>query len=282
VRDVLDLPTLEMPRALATAASTLAERRADLEKATRAREQGEAAIAAARAQDHAAYAAAQDARKADPGDQNERPARAALVELRRREEGEQLRYDVARETLLRALDEHGVAWGEKLGGAWRKADAAASAALDAFEEAERRRREVRTVALWLAASESSGYSERALARPLAKFAYAASTVPDADSSGAKLDPAALVEGLRTFIALSGNEEFVDHAPERDERRQREQTLERLRTSGNGPVMAAAHYVELGTMNLDEATQVEAGADLDEVIEQARERRAAERPTLVGW
>jgi hypothetical protein len=76
--------------------------------------------------------------------------------------------------------------------------------------------------------------------------------------------------------------FRAGAAERAEARRRDERLGRLRAHENPLVQAAATHVHSGELTLDEAESVASGAALDDVLEQARLRRAAERAQPAGF
>src|SRR4051812_10197357 len=108
------MPQTHMPDAIAEASGTLAARRADLVGLEQAVREAHAGLDAARAEDRAAYAAAMDQGRKDPGPKALERARAHLEDVERRRDGEQLRVQRAEAALRDALDAHRDEWAAEL------------------------------------------------------------------------------------------------------------------------------------------------------------------------
>jgi hypothetical protein len=145
---MIDLPTIAMPKRVAAAAKTLAEREADLEAARKRVNEANAAIQLAVIEDRNLLADSLDAGKRDPGTPNEDEARARLADAERLAEGEELRAQRARDELDAALSETIEGWQAKLAQEVEKAEADVLRLLDEVEAAELERGRRRIALTW--------------------------------------------------------------------------------------------------------------------------------------
>jgi hypothetical protein len=144
-----NLPTVEMPAALARAARTRADRAADLAEATKALREARAGIQTAIIEDRGAYATARDAGKPDPGPTRERDTRELVANLERVEAGEALRLARAEDELKAAVSGHIDEWAARVAKRWGALDREAEKALAALEQVETKRLELRRVGVWI-------------------------------------------------------------------------------------------------------------------------------------
>jgi hypothetical protein len=151
----LQLPA-EPPPAVRRALEVRDARARDVASVRQGLHAARTAAEAAVAQDRAAYVAARDRGKPDPGPATEQAARARLADLERREAGEMVRLATAEDNLRAAVAEHVDAWTQSVAKTWARADAASRRAIEKFQETEEQRRAIRMAAAWLAQVQESG------------------------------------------------------------------------------------------------------------------------------
>jgi hypothetical protein len=272
---VAQLPDLEMPAPLSRAVKVRADRAADLAAARERLHAARVAVETAVVEDRAAYAAARDQGGDDSGPERERGARAEVAECERREAGEALREARAEDDLAAALGEHVDAWTERVAAVWKKQDAEVRRALTKLQQAEERRSELRTVALWLGGVQQTGSLDERI-RP----ASSETAVRDAGSANAHLTVHQLLDGVREHIDATAAEVYTEGAPARAAARERDQRLAELRVHERLEVRVAVTEFDGGSFTAEEVERVAAGATLAEVREQAERRRQSERPASI--
>jgi hypothetical protein len=151
----LQLPA-EPPPAVRRALEVRDARARDVASVRQGLHAARTAAEAAVAQDRAAYVAARDRGKPDPGPATEQAARARLADLERRKAGEMVRLATAEDNLSAAVAEHVDAWTQSVAKTWARADAASRRAIEKFQETEEQRRAIRMAAAWLAQVQESG------------------------------------------------------------------------------------------------------------------------------
>ena len=271
-----DLPSLEMPPALARAAQVRADRQADLAQAQQELQRARAAVEVAIVEDRGAYAAARDRGADDPGPVHEETARREVTQAERRERGEALRLAHAEDELADAVAEHIDSWATRLGKVWKQADAASVSALQRLSEAEQKRDEVRGAANWVASVQASGdLSERL------RSMNTETALPDGRNAGGHLHVAALMDALREYVAETGADAYAAGGAERAAAREQKERRAALLKDERPEVKAAAFMFDGGEFSLAEAERVAGGEPLEQVEGEAARRRAAERPQPVG-
>jgi hypothetical protein len=273
----LDIPAVETPAAITRAAQVRDERAADHAQALEELHAARARVQTAVVEDQAAYIASRDHGGGDPGDEHERAARDEVAQAERRERGEALRLARAEDELAAAVADNVDGWVDKLGRLWEKADREVLAAVQKLEQAEAKRSQVRQVSGWLASIQETGDLGEKQRRVDDRTA-----LPNGRHANAFLRVPELLAALREHVQATSSALWLEDEPSRVEVRQQAERLAALRVHERPEVQAAAALVDAGSLTLGEAELVGEGADLADVQEEARLRRARERPAVSSW